>query len=336
MIPEAKKNAVKHALHAAFGVSEFEGISELTVGLSSALIFRIVVRGKPYLLRIITRTDAMGDPTHYYGCMKAGAEAGLAPRVWYMGIDDRISITDFVEAKPLPIHEARVKLSDLLKRLHSLPPFPAPRLNYFDTMEGIVRKFQAAKILPESTTEELFRLYTNITSGYHRTDHDLVSCFNDLKPENILFDGNRVWLVDWEAAFLNDRYVDLAVVANFVVRNDNEEKEYLKRYFGEEFNEYNRARFFLMRQRLHMYYFTYFLLLVSADGVPIDLNLTKPDFREFHDRMWAGKIDLGKTNSPNNDARQQYALVHMEQLLHNLRLKRFDDSLNTVSNYQLA
>lgn len=35
-----------------------------------------------------------------------------------------------------------------------------------------------------------------------------------MKPENILFDGVRSRLVDWEAASLNDRYTDLAVVAN--------------------------------------------------------------------------------------------------------------------------
>ncbi len=327
MIPEAKKTAVIHALQLTFGVSEFEDISVLTAGLSSALIFKIEVLGKPYLLRIITRTDAMSDPTHWYGCMKAAAEAGLAPHVWYTSIDDRISITDFVETKAFHVNEAKVKLPDLLKRLHSLPPFPY-RVNYLEAVDGFIQKFQVAKILPESMTLELFRLYAKITSAYPRNSSDLVSSHNDLKPENILFDGNQVWLVDWEAAFLNDRYMDLAIVANFVVLSDDEEKDYLKTYFGEDVNEYNHARFFLMRQVLHMSYFTFFMLLVSAAGCLIDLNSTKPDFREFHDRMWAGKINLA-----NNDARQQYAWVHMEQLLSNLRLKRFDDSLHIVSNY---
>jgi thiamine kinase-like enzyme len=61
----------------------------------------------------------------------------------------------------------------------------------------------------------------------------MVSSHNDLKPENTLFDGDRVWLVDWEAAFLNDRYHDLATVENFVVTNDAEEEAHLRAYFGE-------------------------------------------------------------------------------------------------------
>ena len=56
----------------------------------------------------------------------------------------------------------------------------------------------------------------------------MVSCHNDLKPDNILFDGERAWLVDWEAAFLNNRYTELSVVANFLITNDNEEKDYLE------------------------------------------------------------------------------------------------------------
>ena len=47
MIPEDKKAAVERALRTAFGVSEFEDIRQLTAGLSSALIFRIVVGDSP-------------------------------------------------------------------------------------------------------------------------------------------------------------------------------------------------------------------------------------------------------------------------------------------------
>ncbi len=329
MIPEEKKAAVAHALQATFGVNEFEEISQLTVGLSSALIFKIVVKGKPYLLRVITRTDAVSDPAHYYSCMKPAAEAGHAPHVWYAGIEDRISITDFIEAKPFPISDAAEIMPDLLRRLHSLPPFPF-RINYLDSMDGFIQKFKAAKIVPESATEEAFQQYERIKAVYPRNTSEYVSCHNDLKPENILFDGNRVWLVDWEAAFLNDPYMDLAVVANFIAMDDAGEKDYLERYFGEEVGEYRYARFFLMRQMLHLFYFTVFLLFRTPGAAPIDLNLTIPGFREFHNDIWTGKIDLG-----NNSAKQLYALVHLEQFKHNLRLKRFDNSLSVVSNQQL-
>jgi thiamine kinase-like enzyme len=196
MIPEAKNDAVARALREAFGVSGYDDIRIVTGGMTTARVFRIVVAGHPYLLRLITSTDAtpgpgQGDPTHQFA-------------------------------------EALARLPGTLQRLHALPPFPRPVNYYFDTMDGFIRKFQTARILPESETAELFELYARVANVYPRDDSAMVPSHNDLKPENILFDGDRVWLVDWEAAFSNDRYTDLAVVANFVVTNDAEGEAYLQ------------------------------------------------------------------------------------------------------------
>ncbi len=327
MIPEEKKAAVNHALNMAFGVSEFEEIQEMTAGLSSARIYRILISGKPYLLRIIMRTDAMGDPTIHFACMKAGADAGIAPHVWYAGIEDRIAITDFIDAKPFPMDAARIKMPDIIKRLHALPAFPF-RLNYLDFVDKSIVKFQEAQIIPDHITRDIFTEYEKISDIYPRTGPDLVSCHNDLKPENVLYDGERVWLVDWEGAFLNDRYLDLAVVANFVVTNDGQEMDFLKRYFGKEASEYQLARFFLMQQILHMAYFV-FLLTISTHGKSIDPDFMKEDFREFHNLMWGGKITL-----ETDEVRQRYALVHMEQLRLNFKRKRFEKSLKIVSDHK--
>ena len=326
MIPEEKIAVVAKALQTTFGTSEYQSILQLTAGLSSALIFRIVVFGKPYLLRVITKTDAMGDPTHQINCLKAPVEAALAPKLLYASVEDRILITDFIDAKPFPLGDARLKMPELLKRLHALPPFPN-RINYLQTMDGGVRKFQEAKILPESMTSEIFSQYAKILAVYPNIKEEWVPCHNDCKPENILYDGERPWLVDWEAAFPNDRYADLAVVGNFVVTNENEEKEYLGRYFGEEPHEYQRARFFLMSQLMHIFYFYFFMKIVHADGTPIDPDAPKPEFRDFHNKIWSGEISL-----KGNEARLEYAWVHMRQFELNMQLKRFDDSLLTVSN----
>src|ERR1043166_1308825 len=109
MIPEDKMAAVSRGLLEAFGVTTFDDIQKLTKGHTSALVFRIVVRGRPYLLRIIMRNDSIG-PARHFGCMKLAGAGGLAPRVWYTSVEDRLSITDFIEAAPFPITEALVKM----------------------------------------------------------------------------------------------------------------------------------------------------------------------------------------------------------------------------------
>jgi aminoglycoside phosphotransferase (APT) family kinase protein len=336
MIPEAKNAAVVHALREAFGATEFEDIRMLADGFTSTRVFRIVVRGCPYLLRVCMRTDGRNEPTRQFACMKIAAEAGLAPRIWYTNIEDRISIIDFIEARPLPLTEAVVLVARTLQSLHASPGFPKVA-NEFDTAptfllrssvlrDGFIQRFQAAKILPESETEELLQLYARVAGVYSPHDSDMVASHNDLKPPNMLFDGERLWLIDWEAAFLNDRYNDLAVMANFVVTNGAEEEIYLRTYFGEEAGEYRLARFYLMRQIVHMFYAMVFMLLGSS-GKPIESKAPVPDFRDFHNRIWTEQVSLD-----SSETKVQFGRVHMNQLLQNARTARFQDALRTFSD----
>ena len=324
MIPEEKNAAVARALHETFGVTEFADIRRMTKGLSSDLVFRIVVRGAPYLLRIMTRIDERMDPVRIFSCMNTAADAGLTPCVRYSNAADGISITDFVEEVPLPATQALVQLPDMLRRLHALPLFPKA-FNYVTAHNGFIWRFRKASLLPKDEVEEVFTRYEPLCATYPRLDSDMVSCHMDLKPENILFDGQQVWLVDWQAAFVNDRYFDLAVVANFLLANDADEVTYLERYFGQRPDEYQRARFFLMRQMVHMFYATVFLLLGSA-GKPIDQSGELPSFRNFHQRIWAGEVNLA-----DNDLKIVYGRVHWQQLLQNMRRAQFEEALRIVS-----
>ena len=337
MIPQEKTEAVARGLREAFGVAEFDEISKVYGGQTTSLVFRIVVRGSPYLLKIIMRAE---DPSRHYASMKAAAEAGIAPRVWYTDVDHRISITDFVNAESLPVSEARIRLPAVLRTLHSVPRFAKAPFNTTCTfllsrgqalttgpsLDAYLQKFQAANLMPKAASEEFFARYEELAAVYPQDDVEMVSSHNDLfKPDNILFDGQRVWLVDWEAAFLNDRYADLAVVANQVVANDQEELAYLQEYFGAPPSEYQRARFHLMQQLAHLFYTLAFLFIGSA-GKPIDWRGAVPDFTDYHRRIWARELDLA-----DNDVKVVYAKTHWERFLRNARQPRYAAALRIVS-----
>jgi aminoglycoside phosphotransferase (APT) family kinase protein len=264
-------------------------------------------------------------------------EKSAAPRVWYTSTEDKISITDFVEAVPFPVADALVRIPAALRALHAIPPFPAVP-NHINTsclflmnkgiaVDAFIQRFLAANVLPEGESEELLARHAQIAAAYPHHDADMVSSHNDLfKPDNVLFDGHRVWLVDWEAAFLNDRYADLAVVANLVVTNDAEERVYLQEYFGEPPDRYQLARFFLAQQIAHMFYAMAYLLLGSS-GKPIDWSETVPEFRDFHRRIWAGQVNLA-----DKQMKIVYGRIHWEQFLRNVRQARFNEALRIVSD----
>ena len=324
MIPDEKIMEVFQGLEEAFGASAIDDIRRLDSAAGSDLNYRIVVNGSPYLLRVVMQADERMDPARIFTCMRAAGEGGVGPLVRYSSIGDGISITDFVEDKPLMISQALVLLPAVLRKLHALPPFPKV-FNFVTAHNGFVWKLRKAGLLPQAATEEVFQRYEQVCAVYPCREEDMVPCHMDLKPENLRFDGERLWLVDWRAGFDNDRYFDLASAANFLVAGDSDEAAYLAAYFGESPDEYRRARFFLMRQVVHMLAAAIYLILGAA-GKPIGQTPNSPAFAEFHRRLWAGEIGLS-----DNRQKVAYGLLHWEELARNVRARRFEEAIAIVS-----
>jgi aminoglycoside phosphotransferase len=268
-IPQEHQTSVSRALQTAFGVTETEELQPITKGQSGAFIARLTIQGSPYLLRIARKNAYIGAEREFT-CLQAAADAGLAPRVYYTNLDDRLSISDFVNE--VPLSDPLIRMPAILRALHALPSFPKV-LPGFDTtcmsllstgptMDRFFKSVRDSDCLPEPELNQLFEWKDQLVAAYHPDEADRVPCHNDLfKPDNVLFDGDRLWFVDWEAAFQNDRYADLAVVANQVVTNESEEFEFLTRYLGHAPADEQRYRLKLVRQLARVFYAAVFLML---------------------------------------------------------------------------
>ena len=232
--------AVLRALDQTFHSTTIDHAEPLAPGLSTDLIYRITVKGSPYILRIMTRINERMDPARIFACMRAASGAGIAPPLRYSSPEDGITIIDFIDPVPFPASRALAHLPAILRKLHALPPFPKT-FNYVTAHSGIIWRFRESNLLPAPEVEEVFTHYGRLGAAYPRLDADMVSCHSDLKPENILYDGRRAWLTGWQAAFVNDRYFDLALAANFLVRTEADELTYLAHYFDEQPSEYQPA-----------------------------------------------------------------------------------------------
>ncbi len=333
IIPADRVDAVARGLRTAFGVPHFEDVSQVFGGRTSSLVYRVRVRGVDYLLKVIVRAE---DPSRHFRCMASAAEAGLAPRVHYVNVEDRLFITDFVPSQPLSKAEAFVRLPVVLRELHALPAFERAPFNTTCTFfleptparESWLQKFRAACLLPPADLDLFFTSYAELAAVCARAPGDPVASHNDLfKPDNILFDGQRVWLVDWEAAFLNDRYADLAAVGNQMVASDSEEIAYLAAYFGSPPTLVQRARFHLMSQIAHLFYTTAFLSFGSAGRPMIDWRETVPEFHAYQGRIWAGEAGLA---TPEEKIR--YGKVHWQRFRQNLGQARYREALRIVAD----
>ena len=112
-IPDDSRDAVRSAVAATFGSARVASLVPVPGGASGAMIRRLDLPDRAYLLRVETTRNALSNP-HHYMCMRAAAEAGIAPRLHHLDEAAGIAIMDFVTRRPLseypggPLELARI------------------------------------------------------------------------------------------------------------------------------------------------------------------------------------------------------------------------------------
>jgi aminoglycoside phosphotransferase (APT) family kinase protein len=249
-------------------------VQAITTG-ASASIHRIEVGGRPWLLRLESPLrDKVRDPQRAYACMRSAAEAGIAPTVLHADADAGVAIMSFVEGRPLdafpggPGALARA-LGTLAARLQATPAFPAVA-DYPSIIAGLLDHLQDTPLY--GTLLDPHRDgFERLRAAYPWDDAQLVSSHNDPHPGNILFDGERLWLIDWETAYRNDPAVDLAIMTMFQADSPDLQEALLRSWRGRPSDAVLRARVYLMRELAKLFY-------GCANG--LFLRETRPDLIE--------------------------------------------------------
>ena len=94
------------------------------------------------------------------------------------------------------------ELAQAVRVLHQTPPFPA-HVDYLAGMDTLFAWFRGAG-LSTPRAEALIGRFVAFRETYSTPPEDLVASHNDLNIRNVLYDGRRLWLIDWDAAFLAD------------------------------------------------------------------------------------------------------------------------------------
>jgi hypothetical protein len=324
IFPAAKRAAVRQAMSAAFGGPQIDAAEPIMGGASGAGKFKIAVQGTDYLLRIEAPPDGFRDPARQYLCMRAAAEAGVAPRLLHADAGNGLVITDFIHAMPIAEDAPNTqKLATMVQAVMALQATPLfPRVTaYPDIVDFLIMDVHKTGIMPESDMEEHLHLYRRLAAIYPRNDSDLVSSHNDLNPSNILFRDGRAWIVDWETAFAADRYVDIATLAIFFALGEAEEDFILDVYLGKPPDDYQRARLFLMQQIKRMFYTMVLLRLVA--GAQPEIRLTAKDLNapRFHDV----RHEMASLTTCAGQIR--FACVFWSDALRHMQSERFEETI---------
>ena len=197
-------------------------VAPIAGGASPASLFRVDVGAHRFLLRVEGPHSPLRVPTQYEA-MRMAAQAGLAPRLHHVDADAGIVVMDFIEQRPLGTYPGGIAalveaMGAMIARLQASPPIPA-FVDYPDMVSRLFAHVRRTGLFAPGVLDPHWDRLEQIRQGWDRDPARLVSSHNDCHPGNFLFDGERLWLVDWESAYRNDPFIDIAILLDNVARS---------------------------------------------------------------------------------------------------------------------
>ncbi len=207
---------------------------------------------RDYVLRICGRdTEVLSiDRDTEVAATRAAHAAGVAPEVVRWLPELACLVTAFIPGRPMLPQELRdpqslAQVAAALRAIHAGSPLGRsfPTFTLADEYAATVRERGG-----EPPADDL-ALARELSSriGAALAGHEPVPCHNDLLTANFIHDGDRVRIVDWEYAGMNDLFFDLG---NLSVNNglaEPDEARLLEAYLERPADEAEIASLRLMR-----------------------------------------------------------------------------------------
>jgi len=280
-VPEPLHDAVRTALAAVYGGQAVESLGPILGGASGAIALRMRSRDRDHLLRVEVHKHPARNP-HQYRCMRIAAEAGLAPPLHYVDEGNGVAVMDFIPALPLAQYPGGrpalfAALGALAKDLQATPVFP--ELWDFRQIAGRLLalaegRFEPGLLAPHREAFERLLETLEWDPSHHVSSH------NDPNPRNVLFDGQRLWLIDWETAYRNDPFVDAAILTDTHGAAQEEADALLGSWLGRPAADDEKLRLAQATALTRLYYAGLLFAVSGPQAAPL-ANLDAPSPAEF-------------------------------------------------------
>jgi thiamine kinase-like enzyme len=215
--------------------------------------FRVHFGGEEYVMRLPGKdTGVLGiDRDAEHQASLEAARLGVGPEVAAYLPDAGALVTRFIRGRPLTAEELRDPThldaaASALANIHKGRRL-ATRFSPFRIVEEYRARAEDRGARVPASYDEAARVAGEIERVMQGPEHRPVPAHNDLLTSNFLWDGERMWIVDWEYAGMGNRYFDLG---NMSINNDFDEGDdewLLSSYFGEPPTNRRFATLRLMR-----------------------------------------------------------------------------------------
>jgi thiamine kinase-like enzyme len=327
LLPEARRESVDAALRSVFAAAAVGDARPISGGVSGALIYRIEVRSRPYVLRIEPERIALADRQRGFACMSSAAAAGFAPRVHFADPAMGVAIMDFVASRPLSEHPGGAEglaraLGELVRGVQASEPFPASGA-YPVLIAKLLDGLQGSTLAGPGEFERHVEGLESIRAALAWSASSMVPAHNDPNPRNLLFDGERLWLIDWELGFRNDPLVDVAILTTELARPPALQDILLEAAFGRPPDRAQRARLETIRLLTRLFYGC-----VVLDGLRGTLTSDpRPDLPTFSPSGFAAAVADGRLTSGTPETAYAFARMSLAAFADGVSAPDFDGML---------
>jgi aminoglycoside phosphotransferase (APT) family kinase protein len=161
-------------------------------------------------------TEALGADLHAEAeILHLVSTAGIAPPVLRCDPSRRLLVTRWIEpaARAARTDDPRliVRVAAVMAQLHGLSVQREPRRIRFDVQARLLEAALPATPTLRKLSDTAGQVFAQLAAA----SGALVLCHHDIHAQNMVLDASdRLWLVDWEYAGLNDPVFDLASYAS--------------------------------------------------------------------------------------------------------------------------
>lgn len=234
----------------------------LSGGCSGSEVIKVNTSDESYVVRFWNMQWADYFPQDL-ACQLIASDAGYGPKVYFFNEVECITIMEYYFPEPLPEIQIRLQaLVDLLRKIHAGPIVP----------KGIDRAVYLDLLIEELKETQFFdlkaiRTIKDTAFAATRPSASSVACHRDLHHGNLIYTEGSFLAIDYTWGAMDDPYADLANIAIFNCKTEEEEKLLLQLYFGYTPNAKEMARLSLMKLPAKIFYGLEFLGISNSSKI---------------------------------------------------------------------
>ena len=206
----------------------------------------------------------------HYNCCQMGF-LGIAPKIIYCNEETGDNISRFIHAETMTDEDFRQSALLRGKAAEVMRTYHHSGLKFANDFSPFENMRQCRAILTDSRHhceyddfEELVQIITTIENSMIEAAIPTVPCHNDPLSANFLFDGEKMYVIDWEFSGMNDAYYDLAAFLVATELDDKAEEEFLTCYCNHPPTDHDRARLLLNKILVSAFEVHWTLMQLSA------------------------------------------------------------------------